>query len=124
MHRMRKRVQKTNKTKYYSLWAISILYYVVGSIAACTTIAGTIMQLVGVYRTCVCKAGLFYGLPLWRSGWVTAQVKLSMDNQLIKIASLKTILDSLRVTDNITGRFKILFQAPRWEPRQRQGTTT
>ena len=71
-----------NKKKYCYLWAISILYYAVGTISLCVTIAGTIMQLVGVYRNCVCKAGLYYGLPTTRFGMDMVQVKLSTDTQM------------------------------------------
>jgi hypothetical protein len=79
----RKRVQDANKAKHYSLWAISALYYAVGSIADCITVAGTIMQLLGVYRNCLCKAGLIYIFPSWRSTWSTAeQVKVSADSQI------------------------------------------
>jgi len=46
------------------------------------TIAGTIMQLLGVYRNCLCKAGLLYGFPTTHYGRDTAQVKLSTDAQM------------------------------------------
>jgi hypothetical protein len=45
------------------LWEISIAYFATGTISFCVALSGTIMQLVGVYRNCVCKAGLLYGLP-------------------------------------------------------------
>ncbi|KAK1759829.1 hypothetical protein QBC47DRAFT_450231 [Echria macrotheca] len=67
----------------FGYWLLSALYYVVGSISMVVTVAGTIMQLVGVYRNCVCKAGLYYGLPTTPFAAVaTAQVKLSTDTQL------------------------------------------
>jgi hypothetical protein len=70
-------------TRRFGYWLLAALYYVVGSIALAVTVAGTIMQLVGVYRNCVCKAGLYYGLPTTHSAAVqTAQVKLSTDTQL------------------------------------------
>ncbi|KAK0724580.1 hypothetical protein B0H67DRAFT_550315 [Lasiosphaeris hirsuta] len=67
--------------RWCSLWAISVLYYAVGSISACVTIAGTVMQMVGVYRNCLCKAGLLYGLTTAHHGWDTVEVKLSTDTQ-------------------------------------------
>ena len=71
-----------NKAKYYALWAITGMYYLVGVVALCITIAGTIMQLVGVYRNCVCKAGLWDGFPTTPlSARTTAVVKLSTDTQ-------------------------------------------
>ncbi|RYP33980.1 hypothetical protein DL767_004501 [Monosporascus sp. MG133] len=65
---------------FLGLWTITGLYHLVGIISLCVTIAGTVMQLLGVYRNCVCKAGLYYGLPTTRdrSG---AIVKLSTDTQ-------------------------------------------
>lgn len=45
------------------LWDISIAYFATGTISFSVALSGTIMQLVGVYRNCVCKAGLLYGLP-------------------------------------------------------------
>ncbi|RYP92419.1 hypothetical protein DL770_001436 [Monosporascus sp. CRB-9-2] len=66
---------------FLGLWTITGIYYLVGITSVCVTIAGTVMQLVGVYRNCVCKAGLYYGLPTTRdrSG---AMVKLSTDTQI------------------------------------------
>jgi hypothetical protein len=53
-------------------------YMVAGFLASAIAIGGTVMQLLGVYRNCTCKAGLWYGLPTTRdiSG---ATVLLSTD---------------------------------------------
>lgn len=60
----------------------SILVYVVTALALAaaliSSIGGTIMQLVGVFRNCICKASLMYLLPKYRSQGV---VLLSNDLQ-------------------------------------------
>jgi hypothetical protein len=61
------------------LSTISFLYHFVGALSVVITVGGTIMQLVGVYRNCVCKAGLYWGLPTTKN-WAAGQIKLSTDN--------------------------------------------
>ena len=64
-HKLRElRKDPTIKLRLWlTLWIVSIVYVVVGFLALGIAMAGTIMQLLGVYRNCVCKAGLWYGLP-------------------------------------------------------------
>ncbi|KAH7141664.1 hypothetical protein EDB81DRAFT_898894 [Dactylonectria macrodidyma] len=73
-------------TKYLALWAVTGLYYIVGIVALCVTLGGTIMQLTGVYRNCICKAGIFWGLPTTRDRSM-ALVKLSTDTQMDRDAA-------------------------------------
>ncbi|KAK3356609.1 hypothetical protein B0T25DRAFT_565954 [Lasiosphaeria hispida] len=77
---VRKRARK--RIQFLRLGPIRGLYYLVGVIAFCVAIGGTVMQLLGVYRNCVCKAGLFWGLPTTHYSRGTAQVKLSTDTQM------------------------------------------
>jgi len=67
---VRKAQAKARKDKNWLKWLgirlISATYYVTGILAFLITIAGTIMQLLGVYRNCICKAGLYWGLPTTR----------------------------------------------------------
>jgi hypothetical protein len=57
---------------------ISVAYFATGTITVVVTISGTIMQLLGICRNCICMAELWYGLPTTRdqSG---AMVLLSTD---------------------------------------------
>ena len=36
------------------------MYWICGTISCCSSLAGTLLQLLGVYRNCVCRAGLIY----------------------------------------------------------------
>ena len=44
-------------------WTISTAYIANGILSLFFAVAGTMMQLLGVYRSCICKAGLWYALP-------------------------------------------------------------
>jgi hypothetical protein len=60
--------------------AVSVVYVSVGFISLGIAIAGTMMQLLGVYRNCICKAGLRYGLPTTpQRDYNSAMVLLSTD---------------------------------------------
>lgn len=51
-----------------TLW---ILVYVIGiPLGIFSTVGGTIMQLAGVYRNCICIAGLKYVAPVFRSSGI------------------------------------------------------
>lgn len=65
---------------FWGLSTVSFLYHVVGALSVIITVGGTIMQLLGVYRNCICKAGLYWGLPTTRD-WTGAEVKVSEDTQ-------------------------------------------
>jgi hypothetical protein len=80
------RHKKKQWTKYVALWGVTGMYYFVGILAFCITLGGTIMQLVGVYRNCICKAGLYYGLPTTRNR-SNARVKLSTDTEADRMAA-------------------------------------
>lgn len=74
-------MQRTrNQLTFLGLSTVSFLYHFMGVLSVLITVGGSIMQLLGVYRNCICKAGLYWSLPTTRS-WVGAYVKVTDDTQ-------------------------------------------
>ncbi|KAH7138045.1 hypothetical protein B0J11DRAFT_513461 [Dendryphion nanum] len=60
----------TSKSSNFSFSSISVLFLSTIALVAglVSSIGGTIMQLVGVFKNCICKASLMYLLPASRKG--------------------------------------------------------
>jgi hypothetical protein len=63
-----------------------VVYYSTAFISSSIAMGGFIMQLVGVYRNCICKAGLRWGLPTTYDT-AGAIVKVSTDTLLDREAA-------------------------------------
>jgi hypothetical protein len=61
-------------------FVISVAYYLLGVAAFLCSFGGTAMQLAGIYRNCICKAGILWGLQS-RESWIRANVELATDTQ-------------------------------------------
>jgi hypothetical protein len=69
----------------YWYYAFTAAYYSIALGTLFVTVGGTIMQLVGVYRNCICKAGVRYALPTTSAAAkAVARVELAMDTQQMR----------------------------------------